>query len=127
MSEEKAPRTLLLIENSVVIRRCLAEMLQEANFSVKVVEADNARDAVHLFREQPPDLVMIALPSKAKEALGAIEFVHRSNCNIPVIVLASESSQEIRERCLRAGAHHVFRKSREFDLAIAAAIRLLKQ
>lgn len=127
MSGKNATRTLLLMENSAVIRSCLGEMLQETNSSIKIVEVDDAREAVRTFRESSPDVVMISLPSKAKEAFSMIELVHRTNPNIPLIVLANESSQEIRERCLSAGAQYVFRKSREFDLAIATAIRLLEQ
>lgn len=102
-------------------------MLLEAEPSLTVLEADNANQAMRALREQAPDIVMIALPLQAKTGLAVLEFVQSTYPGIPIIVLTSEASQEVRERCLRAGARFVFRKSGEFDLAIEAAVRLLKQ
>ena len=123
--------TLLLIEDSKLLRAASARLLTNAGFTVNT--AGDGEEALRLVQENPPDLILLdmLLPK-----LGGPEVLHAlkqdsATAHIPVIVLSSLSQQN--ETKLKSeGAALYFEKSRlELDTGsatlVAAIERLLRK
>jgi CheY-like chemotaxis protein len=121
--------TLLLIEDSKLLRAASSRLLTNAGFTVKI--AGDGEEALRVVQENPPDLILLdmLLPK-----MGGAEVLHALKqdsvtAHIPVIVLSSLSQQN--ETKLKSeGAALYFEKSRlELDIGgatlVAAIERLL--
>jgi CheY-like chemotaxis protein len=123
--------TLLLIEDSKLLRAASARLLTNAGFTVNI--AGDGEEGLRLVQENPPDLILLdmLLPK-----MGGPEVLHAlkqdsATAHIPVIVLSSLSQQN--ETKLKSeGAALYFEKSR-LELAtgsatlVAAIERLLRK
>ncbi len=121
--------TLLLIEDSKLLRAANARLLTNAGFTVNI--AGDGEEALRLVQKDPPDLILLdmILPK-----LGGPEVLHAlkqdsATADIPVIVLSSLSQQN-ESKLKSEGAALYFEKSRlELDTGgrtlVAAIQRLL--
>jgi CheY-like chemotaxis protein len=123
--------TLLLIEDSKLLRAASARLLTNAGFIVNT--AGDGEEGLRLVQENPPDLILLdmLLPK-----MGGPEVLHAlkqdsATAHIPVIVLSSLSQQN--ETKLKSeGAALYFEKSRlQLDTGsatlVAAIERLLRK
>ena len=122
--------TLLLIEDSKLLRAANARLLTNAGFTVNI--AGDGEEALRLVQKDPPDLILLdmILPK-----LGGPKVLHAlkqdsATADIPVIVLSSLSQQN-ETKLKDEGAALYFEKSRlELDTGgatlVAAIVRLLR-
>jgi DNA-binding NtrC family response regulator len=95
--------TILIVEDEVLIRACLADFLQENGF--KVLEAGTADDAVEIIEkaDTPVDLVFsdVMMPGKLN-GFGLARWVHAIRPDLPII-LTSGHAQSVADSVKRCG------------------------
>ena len=64
------------------------------------------------------DLVIVDIFLRSGSGLGVVAAARRRRPGLPVVVLSNYATDEMRARCLAAGADRVFDKSREIDLLV---------
>ncbi|MBV5336062.1 response regulator, partial [bacterium] len=57
MDDEDAPRSILVVEDNVLMRKLFVRCLEEGGYSV--VEAESALDVIEMMKESRPDLVVM--------------------------------------------------------------------
>ena len=106
-----APYRLLLVDDHYVVRMGMASSLSlEADFQV-VAEAESGAEAIKLYREHRPDLVILdwRLPD-----LGGPEIIKAIRAEFPaarILVLSAFESEEAIYQALQAGAIGYLTKS----------------
>lgn len=101
--------TVLLVDDSRVMRRMIARTLAEADLGVsEVLEASNGKEALEIGLERGKDLDLILTDLNMPEMSG-IEFVQAARRltrlrDVPILVVASEASLEVIEEARDAGA-----------------------
>jgi DNA-binding NtrC family response regulator len=95
--------TILIVEDEVLIRVCLADFLQDKGF--KVLEAGTADDAVEIIEKADSgvDLVFsdVMMPGKLN-GFGLAQWVHAIHPHLPII-LTSGHAQSVADSVKRCG------------------------
>lgn len=122
LPEPTVPLLIYLVEDNPTIRDVMIQALREEFAACVAGVADNEADAVRWLTHpgQAWDLAIVDLFLKQGSGLGVLRALssHRAPSR-RVVVLSNYATSEMRERCLRAGADHVFDKSTELDSFLA--------
>lgn len=97
-------KTVLAIDDSRTIRDLLCHTLEGAGFDC--VSAVDGRDGVNKFLEIKPDAVITDINMPVLDGFGVIDELRGDDIStkIPILVLTTESSTEMKQRAQRSGA-----------------------
>lgn len=94
----------MIVDDHPIVRRGLAELIeQEPGFKV-TAEAESAQDALRAIRTDPPDLAIIDLSLKDTSGIELVKQIKAQWPTIPLLVLSMHDESLYAERALRAGA-----------------------
>ena len=105
-NEESSTRlTVLLAEDNLVNQKLAATLLKKAGH--KVVLAENGREAIEKFQQQPVDVVLMDVQMPEVDGFEATSAIRRlqadSPSRVPIIALTAHASAADRKKCLAAG------------------------
>lgn len=126
MMTEASDVDVLCVEDNEMNRRVLKDMLGVAG--VKMDEAPEAETGLRMLDEGDYDLVLMDLRMPGMDGLTAIRQIrarHDEKARVPVIVVTADTSLNIREDCLAAGADDVVLKPVAMNLLFDAMGRTL--
>ncbi len=115
-SAELSTRRILIVDDEPLNLRVLDRMLRASGYTELRTTSD-AREALPIFREFGPDLVLLDLHMPHLDGFAILELLEEEVPReeyLPVLVLTGDSASEIRERALTAGAQDFLTKP--FDL-----------
>lgn len=97
-------KKILMAEDSASVRVLMSRSLQEAGY--EVVEACDGVEALHKAKCHTCDMLITDLNMPRLDGIGLIREVRKSPGNrfLPIVVLTSEDTDEIRQRGRKAGA-----------------------
>jgi two-component system chemotaxis response regulator CheY len=96
------PPQVLLVDDSDFMRNLLREILEET-FEI-VGEAENGVEAVELYREHDPDLVMMDIVMPIRDGIEATGEITGSDPDANVIMCTSVGQEEKMKNAVKAGA-----------------------
>ncbi|MEM7118863.1 MAG: response regulator transcription factor [Chloroflexota bacterium] len=99
-----APIRILIADDHPVVREGIAAMLNRRPNLTVVGEAENGREAVEMYVELKPDLVLMDLRMPEMGGVAAITAIRRQHPAARVIVLTTYDGDEDIYRGLQAGA-----------------------
>jgi DNA-binding NarL/FixJ family response regulator len=120
-------RTVLVVDDSKVVRERLVHLIHELPGPVETLEAATARDAMLLLRARAPKVMLLDLELEEGSGFDVLEAMRAENRTTAVVVLTNHAWHQIRKACLRAGARYFFDKSLEFEQAVAAVGELARE
>jgi putative two-component system response regulator len=124
MPTEATPRaTILIVDDQDNNIRILERLLRKSGYD-RLIATTDPREAVALFREHEPDLVLLDLHMPYLDGFGVLEQLGPEipeNSFLPVLVLTADLSAEARKRALAMGAKDFLAKP--FD-AIEVMLRI---
>ncbi|MBN1488785.1 MAG: response regulator [Phycisphaerae bacterium] len=82
----ESPTTVLLIDDEEIVRRTIAAYLDAAGLTV--LEADNGRAGLDLFRQTHPDLVLLDLRMPEMHGLEVLDVLTKESPETPCIVIS---------------------------------------
>jgi CheY-like chemotaxis protein len=94
---------LALVVDDLPIDRLLAGNLLRAA-GLRVVFAENGRDAIEKIDDEAPAIVVTDLQMPAMDGLALVERIRNDHPSIPVILMTALGSEDIAAAALRAGA-----------------------
>lgn len=101
MTEDSAPRTVLVAEDESLIRMDLVELLTELGYEV-VAQVGDGQAAVDRTRALRPDVVLMDVAMPVRDGLSAAEEI-MSNDWAPVVMVTAFSQQDVVSRATDAG------------------------
>lgn len=114
------PPTILVVDDDRLTRWCIARRLDRAGY--RVMEAASGEEALAVFAEGAPDLVLLDLGLPGMGGLEVLAELRRNRPALPVLTMTTDSTGEAsrRARDLGAGAH----LEKPFDIpGLVATIR----
>ena len=101
----KKPRIgILIADDHSVLRQGLVSLIGFEADMIVVGEASNGREAVDLWREQRPDVILLDLRMPELDGVGVIRQIRAEDENTRIIVLTTFDGDEDIYRAIQAGA-----------------------
>ena len=101
MSFSRAPRTVLVVDDSAFMRKLVAEMVDGAGDFRVVGTARNGRDALSKVHSLNPDLVTMDVEMPELDGIGALGYI-MSESPRPVIMLSGAATGDAGDLTIRA-------------------------
>lgn len=105
---------IMLADDHVVVRKGLFAMLNEAGGMTVVAEAANGDEAVKLFRQHQPDLLLLDLRMPKRDGVEVVAAIREEFLTARIIILTTFDTDEDIFRALRAGAKGFLLKDATF-------------
>ncbi len=120
---------ILIVDDSRFMRKMLSDILTGAGHEV-VGEAENAKEAIELFKRLKPDLVTldIIMPEvEGVNAISALKDMINGDPQAKVVMVSAMGQEQVVEECMRAGAEDFIVKPFQPYNVAAAVKKALKQ
>lgn len=124
MAQKTSPKIVkvALVEDHLMFREWLAQMLaREPGFTV-CGEADNIQQGLRIIQQTSPDIAIVDITLRGSSGLELVKDLKAHGLNVPVLVLSMHDESLYAERVLRAGAKGYISKS-EASSTLTDAIR----
>jgi len=104
MNVQRASRTILIVDDSVTVRRMVAAVLESAGWPVLV--ANDGAEALSLLEREVVGLVITDLNMPEMDGITLIERLRRlpALAEVPILVLTTEMDEDTKARARDAGA-----------------------
>src|SRR3954469_6347275 len=93
--------SVLVVDDDGDVRALVAELLTRAGYDV--TQATNGREALKLFFDERPDLVLLDISMPELDGWATLERI-RELSDVPVVMLSALGAELEKVRALRAGA-----------------------
>lgn len=116
---------VILADDEFHLRAFIAALLKKMNYTV-VAQATNGQEAVALYRQHKPDLIMLDINMPVKNGEEALKEIRAEFPAARVIMLTSVVDEQQVASCLAAGAANYIRKdspAAEIQALIAATLQ----
>ncbi len=117
-----APLTVIVIEDSALLRQTLGAYLDELAGVALVGEAEDENSALELLQRQQPGLAILDLELKTGSGFGVLRAISRAPDRFGrprAVVFSSHGHAVVRERCFALGVERFFDKATEFNNLLA--------
>jgi DNA-binding NarL/FixJ family response regulator len=113
--------SVLIADDSLVIREALCELFQrEQDFDV-CGEAENGREAVEKAQELHPDLILLDLSMPVMNGFDATRVLKRLMPEVPVIMFSGYSDSSSEKEARSAGVWALVSKSEHISILLGKA------
>jgi two-component system response regulator DesR len=122
MPQATVPAKIFLVDDSVLIRERVAELLSAQALDV-VGQAHTPEAAIDGILRTRPDVVVLDVQLEGGSGLQVLRAIHAELPNIAFVVFSNNAGPAYRKRYLGEGALRFLDKSNEFDQLAQAVIK----
>ncbi|PAE26850.1 MULTISPECIES: response regulator [Bacillaceae] len=115
---------ILIVDDAKFMRVTLSSILKKADHEI-VGEGENGKEAVDLFANLKPDLVMMDITMPEMSGLEAVREIKRDNPNAKVIMCSAMGQQKVVVESIEAGAKDFIIKPFDEGRVLEAVNRVL--
>lgn len=109
---------LLIVDDSEIIRNRLRETLIESGFDGPISEAECVKDALQIFSEFNPTLVILDIQLNNENGISLLKPFRNINPDVRIIMLTNFPQEQYRKKCFELGVDFFFSKYSESQEAI---------
>jgi DNA-binding NarL/FixJ family response regulator len=122
---ETRKRTIYLVDDHPVIRKGLAELINQRQDLAVCGAASTPEEALQQVPRLKPDLVVVDLALQDSSGLDLLRILNTRHPDLPVMILSMHDEGLYAKRALRAGAKGYIMKREAIDELIAAIHQVL--
>jgi two-component system chemotaxis response regulator CheY len=108
------PQTILLTDDEAHIRKFIGLILRKFD-NPRILEASDGVQALALYKEHRPDMVLLDVNMPNMDGLQALEQIKLTDPEAIVVMLTSLTNRQTVEECVRLGAADYLRKDTPRD------------
>jgi len=115
-----AGKRILIVDDDIRNIFALSSVLEE--YEMKIVSAENGRDAIDILNNQPDiDIVLMDIMMPELDGIDTMKEIRKiETCkNLPIVAVTAKAMKGDRERCIEAGAWDYLSKPVERDLMLS--------
>ena len=116
--------TLLIVDDHMIIRRGLRQILSESPAIGEIHEAEDGPSALRLLRSTPVDVVLLDIALGERDGLDVLKTLHGEFPHLGVIMLSVYPENQFALRAMRGGAHAYLNKGCSPDILFAAIAKV---
>jgi DNA-binding NarL/FixJ family response regulator len=113
MTEREGRFIVLVVDDSILVRRRLVALLHDAAPGTLVVDAADPEEGIEAFHRWRPDVVVLDLSMPGGSGLDVLREIRKVTPPRMVIVFTNHSEEPYRRRCLEGGADLFLDKSKD--------------
>lgn len=117
-------KSLLIVDNSLLIVERLLGILKEVKIIQKIFTAVDYTEAVEILNEHKTDIVLLDIHLPGKNGIELLKFIVKNYPETKVIMLSNLVSEYYQRLCRKTGAAGFIDKSKDFDLIPGAIMDL---
>lgn len=122
---KKEKNKILIVDDHPIVRRGLAELINQEEDLIVCGQADDAYDAMEAIKALKPDMVIVDISLKEKSGLEVIKDIKAQYPALTVLTLSMHDESLYAERALRAGARGYIMKLEATEKVITAIRKVL--
>lgn len=92
------------------IRKLIARLLEKLNIPLKVIECENGEEAVNIYSEEKPDLVLMDIVMDRMDGLKATKRIVEADKEAKIIIVSQLSEEDYKQEAIKAGAFEFLNK-----------------
>lgn len=116
--------TLLIVDDHMIIRRGLRQILSESPAIGEIHEAEDGPSALRLLRSTPVHVVLLDIALGERDGLDVLKTLHGEFPRLGVIMLSVYPENQFALRAMRGGAHAYLNKGCSPDILFAAIAKV---
>lgn len=117
---------VLIVDDHTIVREGLVTLFETMADLALIGEASNGLEAIKLYDELVPDVILMDLMMPEMDGISAIRSIRQSHPDAAILVLTSFKEQEMVQAAIEEGALGYVLKNITAD-ELASAIRLVSQ
>ena len=115
---------ILIADDSDAIRLVLKDILSIGDHEV-VSEATDGAEAVEMYKEYKPEILLLDLAMPKKDGFGVVQDVMAFDSNAKIILITASDDQKVIQQCLEHGATSYISKPFDFNGVLKAISDIL--
>jgi len=108
---------VLIVDDAPFMVESFQDIFEDEGWEV-VGTASNGREAIRLFTQMKPDIVIMDILMPEMDGLSAIKEIIRNDKKAKIIVVSALAKKDLDTDCLEAGAKVFIKKPFDIDLLI---------
>lgn len=114
--ESHSYKTLLIVDDSMLIIERLIEALKDHTTIKKILTAANYQDAAEILGKKETDIILLDIQLTGKNGIDLLKFIVKEYPEIKVIMCTNLASEYYVKLCKKLGAKYFVDKSKDFEL-----------
>lgn len=114
----------MIVDDTGLFRKQLRFILEKLDYEV-CCEARNGQEAINLYCNYKPDVVLLDIQMPVMNGIEALEKLKETNTDLPIVMMTAFPSPEIIEECIQKGASELLTKpirSSDIEKAVHSAL-----
>jgi DNA-binding response OmpR family regulator len=106
---------ILIVDDSILIRRSLVKLLGQIKCQIQIVEAVNVPEGVRLMNECRPDMAIIDIEMPGGSGFDVLKEAGKLERKPVTIMLSRYATEEFRTQATEGGADHFLDKATDIE------------
>lgn len=113
MPNEK--KTVLIVDDSILIMERMIPILEEIENISFVVQAGTFREAIEVLNTLKPDMVLLDINLPDKSGIELLRVIREQKMEVTVLMITNHSEEYYLETCRKLGARDFLDKSKDME------------
>ena len=122
----KQKNRIFIVDDHPIVRKGLAQLINQEEDLVICGEADNAETALETLKKVKPDLAIVDISLRGIDGFELTKLIRARFDNIPVLVISMHDESLFAERALRVGARGYIMKQEAIEKMMEAIRKVLR-
>jgi DNA-binding NarL/FixJ family response regulator len=122
----KQKNRIFVVDDHPIVRKGLAQLINQEPDLVVCGEADNAETALELLKKAKPDLALVDISLRGIDGIELTKLIRARFSNVPVLVVSMHDESLFAERALRVGARGYIMKQEAIEKMMEAIRKVLR-
>jgi DNA-binding NarL/FixJ family response regulator len=122
----KQKNRIFIVDDHPIVRKGLAQLINQEEDLVICGEADNAEAALEALKKVKPDLAIVDISLRGIDGFELTKLIRARFDNIPVLVVSMHDESLFAERALRVGARGYIMKQEAIEKMMEAIRKVLR-
>lgn len=103
-------KSVLICDDSILARKQLKDAICDFCDSITIYEGKNGKEAVSMYQEHTPDLVLLDIVMPEMDGTTAVEQIIALDANATIVIVSSVGTQLQLKKAITAGAKDFIQK-----------------
>lgn len=122
----KQKSRIFIVDDHPIVRKGLAQLINQEDDLVICGEAENAETALELLKKVKPDLAIVDISLRGIDGIELTKLIRARFDSIPVLVVSMHDESLFAERALRVGARGYIMKQEAIEKMMEAIRKVLR-